>query len=70
MDFAVNSGYIKANPLAKINKVFAKNQVEHMPTLEPEKLGNFVNKLLSAEHVQNKTKYLILWQLHTMTRPK
>lgn len=70
MDFAVNSGYIQANPLAKINKVFAKNKVEHMPTLEPEKLGDFVNKLLSAEHVQNKTKYLIFWQLHTMTRPK
>ena len=70
MDFAVNHGLIHANPLAKIIKVFRKNTVLHMPTIRPEQLPDFLERLNACARVQTKTKLLILWQLHTMTRPK
>lgn len=69
MDYGTNSGIIHANPLSKIIKVFKKHQVKHMPTIEPEKLGVFLDKLYLADRIEDKTKILILWQLHTMTRP-
>ncbi|WP_188007295.1 tyrosine-type recombinase/integrase [Photobacterium damselae] len=70
MDFAVNHGLIHANPLAKIIKVFRKNTVFHMPTIRPEQLPDFLKRLNACARIQTKTKLLILWQLHTMTRPK
>ncbi|EGU36744.1 phage integrase central domain-containing protein, partial [Vibrio scophthalmi] len=70
MDYSVNHGLIHANPLAKIIKVFRKNTVLHMPTIRPEQLPDFLERLHSCSTIQIKTKLLILWQLHTMTRPK
>lgn len=70
MDYAVNHGLIHANPLAKIIKVFKKNTVIHMPTIRPEELPEFLEQLNSSKRLLIKTKLLILWQLHTMTRPK
>ncbi|WP_318471018.1 tyrosine-type recombinase/integrase [Photobacterium leiognathi] len=70
MDYAVNHGLIHANPLAKIIKVFKKNTVIHMPTIRPEELPEFLEQLNSSKRLLIKTKFLILWQLHTMTRPK
>ncbi|WP_318457520.1 tyrosine-type recombinase/integrase [Photobacterium leiognathi] len=67
MDYAVNHGLIHANPLAKIIK---KNTVIHMPTIRPEELPEFLEQLNSSKRLLIKTKLLILWQLHTMTRPK
>ncbi|MCO6356813.1 tyrosine-type recombinase/integrase [Pseudoalteromonas shioyasakiensis] len=70
MDYSVNHGYIQANPLAKIIKVFSKNTIEHMATIDPDELPDFLKALWDAPNIQNKTRLLILWQLHTMTRPK
>ena len=70
MDYSVNHGFINANPLAKIIKVFTKNTVEHMATIRPEELPNFLRALNGSQTIQNKTRLLILWQLHTMTRSK
>ena len=70
MDYSVNHGFINANPLAKIIKVFTKNTVEHMATIRPEELPEFLTALNGSQNIQNKTKLLILWQLHTMTRSK
>ena len=70
MDYSVNHGFINANPLAKIIKVFTKNTVEHMATIRPEELPDFLTALNGSQTIQNKTKLLILWQLHTMTRSK
>ncbi len=70
MDYSVNYGLIHANPLSKIIKVFKKNVVVHMPAIRPEELSEFLNRLNNSKKVQIKTKLLILWQLHTMTRPK
>ena len=70
MDYSVNHGFINANPLAKIIKVFTKNTVEHMATIRPEELPDFLTALNNSQTIQDKTKLLILWQLHTMTRSK
>ena len=70
MDYGTNHGFIYANPLSKIIKVFSKHTVKHMPTIRPEELPTFMQTLASSPNVQSKTKLLILWQLHTMTRPK
>jgi len=70
MDYSVNHDFINANPLAKIIKVFTKNTVEHMATIKPEELPDFLTALNSSQTIQNKTRLLILWQLHTMTRSK
>ncbi len=70
MDYGVNHGLIFANPLAKIIKVFKKNTVTHMPTIRPEELSTLLTRLNLSQSIQDKTKLLILWQLHTMTRPR
>lgn len=70
MDYSVNHGFINANPLARIIKVFTKNTVEHMATIRPEELPDFLTAVNNSQTIQSKTKLLILWQLHTMTRSK
>ena len=70
MDYSVNHGFINGNPLAKIITVFTKYTVEHMATIRPEELPDFLTALSNSQTIQDKTKLLILWQLHTMTRSK
>jgi integrase len=59
-----------ANPLTKMINSFEKHQVENMPTIRPELLGDFLSRLEQNENIQDKTKLLLLWQLHTIARPK
>ncbi len=68
MTFAVNSGLIHSNPLTGIRKVFRKPKVENMPALSPEELPELMRALATA-NTKMPTKWLIEWQLHTMTRP-
>lgn len=70
MDYAVDCAYINANPLSRLIYAFAKHEVEHMPTLAPVQLPEFLERLNKCTTIQIKTRSLILWQLHTMTRPK
>lgn len=70
MDYAVDCAYITVNPLARLIYAFAKHEVEHMPTLSPVQLHEFLKRLHKCTTIQIKTRCLILWQLHTMTRPK
>lgn len=37
MEFAINMGLLEANPLSRVGQVFKKPQVEHMPTIRPER---------------------------------
>lgn len=68
MTFAVHREMIPANPTANIAKEFDSPTVEHFKTIKPEDLGEFLYTLQNAQiHLQ--TRYLILWQLLTMTRP-
>ncbi|KAA8679486.1 MULTISPECIES: tyrosine-type recombinase/integrase [Vibrio] len=70
MEYAVASDVIAANPLTKMIHSFEKHQVENMPTIRPELLGEFLSRLSQNENIQDKTKLLLLWQLHTIARPK
>ncbi|MFA9500880.1 tyrosine-type recombinase/integrase [Mannheimia sp. E30BD] len=68
MMFAVHREMIPFNPTANISKEFDSPTVEHFKTIKPEDLGEFLYTLQNAQiHLQ--TRYLILWQLLTMTRP-
>ncbi|MCW4444205.1 tyrosine-type recombinase/integrase [Vibrio splendidus] len=70
MEHAVDCDIISANPLTRMVKAFEKHEVEHMPTIRPEMLNQLLNQLKNNQRIQDKTKHLLLWQLHTMTRPK
>jgi len=68
MTYAVNSGYIQANPLAGIKETFKKPQKQNMPSLKPEELPELMQTLATAS-IKRVTRFLIEWQLHTLTRP-
>lgn len=68
MTYALHRELIQFNPTANISKEFDSPTVEHFKTIKPEYLGEFIYTLNNAQiHLQ--TRYLILWQLLTMTRP-
>jgi integrase len=68
MTFAVNTGIIHHNPLAKITSAFKAPTKRHQLTLEPKELPELM-KALSYANIQLLTRVMIEWQLHTMTRP-
>ncbi len=68
MVHAVNTGIIKANPLAGISKAFKHPAKQHLPTLKPEELPLLLHTLTTAS-IKYTTRCLIEWQLHTMVRP-
>lgn len=68
MTFALHREIIPYNPTANLSKEFDSPRVEHFKTIKPEDLSEFLYCLNNAQiHLQ--TRYLILWQLLTMTRP-
>ncbi|QIA76045.1 integrase arm-type DNA-binding domain-containing protein [Rodentibacter caecimuris] len=68
MTYALHRDIISVNPTANISKEFDSPTVEHFKTIKPEDLSEFIYTLNHAQiHLQ--TRYLILWQLFTMTRP-
>lgn len=68
MDFAVNTGLLESNRLSGIKAAFQAPKRKHMASLHPEELPELVNAIASA-NIRATTRELILWQLHTMTRP-
>ena len=68
MTYAVNIGLIQINPAANIGQGFVNPQKKHMPSIEPSQLNVFMRSLSQAS-IRPITRYLIEWQLHTMTRP-
>lgn len=68
MVFSVNTGLIKDNPLAGINKAFEVPKKKHMPTLKPNELPELMQALNIAS-IKLITRCLIEWQLHTISRP-
>lgn len=69
MTFAVNTGLIEHNPLARINSAFGSPPLNHFPTLKPNQLPELMVALANA-NIRRTTRCLIEWQLHTMVRPK
>lgn len=68
MFYAVNTGVIEANPLAKISAAFASPKKKNMPSIKPEELPTFM-RALSRASISHITRCMIEWQLHTITRP-
>ncbi|EJL6396512.1 tyrosine-type recombinase/integrase [Vibrio navarrensis] len=68
MNYAVNYGLIKANPMVGIRDVFQKPVVTHMAALKPEDISELIKRVATA-NIHVTTRCLIEWQLHTMVRP-
>ena len=68
MRYATNHGIIHSNPLAGIKEVFMANKVTNNPHVLPEELPKLLMDIETAS-IKKITRNLILWQLHTMTRP-
>ncbi len=68
MEFAVHTGVMHHNPLHKIKVAFEKPKKKNLPSLQPSELPEFFEAFEYAS-VKPVTKLLIMWQMHTMTRP-
>lgn len=68
MNYAINTGIIHANPLGGIKAAFIKPKKQNMATIKPKELPAFL-KALSRASINNVTRCMIEWQLHTITRP-
>lgn len=68
MTYGVNSGLIHANPLSGIRAVFKKPKKKNMAALAPDELKELMVAIANAS-IKRTTRYLIEWQLNTMTRP-
>lgn len=68
MAYAVNTGLIRANPLADIKAAFKKPKIKNTPSLKPEELNELLSTVAMSS-IRLTTKLLIKWQLHTMVRP-
>jgi integrase len=68
MIFATNTGLIHHNPLSGIKEAFVAPQKTNLPTIKPEALPSLMENIQTAS-IRKATRYLILWQLHTMVRP-
>lgn len=68
MTFAVNSGYIAANPCEGIKQVFMRPSKQNMPTLAPERIPELLATVERAE-MTTIIRNLLLWGLHTLARP-
>ncbi len=68
MIYAVNTGVLEVNPLSGIRQAFETPAPRNMPTIKPDQLSAFM-QTLSRASIKLTTRYLIEWQLHTITRP-
>ncbi|MCG6202867.1 tyrosine-type recombinase/integrase [Psychromonas antarctica] len=68
MRYATNHGIVHSNPLAGIREVFMSNKVINNPHVSPEELPQLLIAIATSRS-KKIIRNLILWQLHTMTRP-
>lgn len=68
MDHAVIAEYVEENRLLRVGRLFKSPSRKHLPTVPPEELPRLVESIQEAS-VRPVTRFLILWQLHTMVRP-
>ena len=68
MDYSINLGYIDTNKLNKVHMIFESHQANHMLSIRPEELPEFM-KALSKAQIKPYTKLLIEFQLLTLARP-
>ncbi|WP_314722484.1 integrase arm-type DNA-binding domain-containing protein [Haemophilus pittmaniae] len=70
MNYALHRAIIEHNPLANISREFDAPRATHFKTIrpEPEELPAFFD-VFNKARISQLTRYLILWQMLTMTRP-
>ncbi|MEZ9494950.1 integrase domain-containing protein [Vibrio splendidus] len=68
MVYAVNVGKLTYNPIDKIYSGFRKPKKKNMAALKPNELPELMNAIANAS-IKKVTRFLIEWQLHTMSRP-
>lgn len=68
MDYAVNYELVESNKLVKVSKVFESPIPQHMLSIRPEELPEFM-QALSMARIELQTRCLVEWQLLTITRP-
>lgn len=68
MFYAVNVGYLDANPAAKITAAFENPVVKNLPALKPDQLPELM-AAIQGVNIERQTYCLLQWQLLTMTRP-
>ena len=68
MRLGVAQGVIEINYLADITKLFPPAKKKNMATITPDRLPELMNAIRNANMLRT-TRCLLLWQLHTMTRP-
>lgn len=68
MTYATNTGMIDNNPLSGIRHAFGNPIVQHNPTLKPHELPELI-EVISRANIRLLTRFLLEWQLYTMTRP-
>jgi len=67
MTFAVNTGFDPCQSFNCIKSAFEKPKVQHMATIKPDELPEFMSVLNSA-NLKVITRALMEFQLHTITR--
>lgn len=67
LDLSVCAGYIAANPLPNISKVFESPKTDHMAAPDWRELPKIIRKVIASAPIQ--TRDLFLLQLATMCRP-
>ncbi|MCX2961899.1 tyrosine-type recombinase/integrase [Rodentibacter caecimuris] len=68
LNFAVNGGLIPFNPCLKMNKTLKQHKKENNPHINSEELPAFMEALANAK-IQPQTRFLVQFQMLTMTRP-
>jgi len=68
MIHAVNTGILHHNSLSGIRSAFQTPKVTHMATIKPNELGKLMSDISYAS-IKLVTRFLLEWQLHTITRP-
>ncbi|MBS7784455.1 integrase domain-containing protein [Providencia stuartii] len=68
MFYAVNVGFLDANPAAKITAAFENPVVKNLPALKPDQLPELM-AAIQGVNIERQTYCLLQWQLLTITRP-
>lgn len=66
-DLAVNAGFLQANPLSKITKVFPVPEVRHMPSIDWKELPIVISQIEAK--AAPKYRALFYFSLATLLRP-
>lgn len=69
LDYAVNCGLIEFNKCRNIIKAFPPLKGGNMATIKADELPQFLATLNESTATEEITKYLMKWQILTMTRP-